>query len=107
MNYKKKIVDILTHLGVPVAFLAYNGTKSTYMTFFCYNEQGEEWAEDSEVATGYSVQIDIWSKSDYTTLEAQVQTAMLDAGFKRTSAQDFYETDTKIYHKAMRFIYIE
>ncbi|MDQ7095944.1 hypothetical protein REC12_20325 [Desulfosporosinus sp. PR] len=106
MNYKKLIKDALTPLGIPVEFQKYSGTSSVYITFFCYNEQGEAWAENDEIATGYYVQVDIWSKSDYSTLEEQVLGAMQDAGFYRKTSQDFYEEDTKIYHKAMRFVYV-
>jgi len=31
---------------------------------------------------------------------------MIAAGFIRTTAQDLYESDTQIYHKAMRFSYV-
>jgi hypothetical protein len=103
VSYKKLIKDTLAPLGIPVAFQSYSGDAKTYITYSCYLEQGEEWAEDEEIATGFYVQVDIWSKADYTTLEGQVKIAMLSAGFKRTSAQDFYENDTKTYHKALRF----
>jgi len=106
MNYKKLIMDTLASLTVPVEFQVYSGTAATYITFLCYNEQGEEWAEDAEIATGYYVQVDIWSKSDYTTLEGQVKDALIVAGFSRTSAQDLYEPETKTYHKALRFVYV-
>lgn len=106
MNYKKKVKDTLISLGVPVEFQTYSGSETTYITFFCYNEQGEEWAEDEEYATGYYIQVDIWSSGDYTTLEGQVKDAMIDAGFSRTSAQDFYEDESRIFHKAMRFVIV-
>jgi len=104
MNYNQTIIDALENLGVPVAFQAYTGTAQTYITFFCYNEQGEEWAEDAEIATGYYIQVNLWSKSDYTTLAGQVKDAMIAAGFARTGSQDLYEPETKIYHKALRFV---
>lgn len=107
MNYKKLIRDTLVPLGVPVEFSNYSGDETTYITFFRYNEQGEEWAEDEEIATGYYIQVDIWSKSDYTILEDQVKAAMISAGFSRSSAQDFYEKDTGIYHAAIRFVYVK
>lgn len=106
MNYKKLIIDTLTPLAIPVQFLSYSGNEEAYITFFCYNEQGECWAENKEIATGIYVQVDIWSKTDYTALEEQVKERMSAAGFSRTTCSDYYEPDTKIYHKAMRFIYI-
>ena len=101
------IVTALTPLGVPVYYLRYYGPAvPTYITFYYYNEQGEAWAENEEIATGYYVQIDVWSKSDFITLVEQVKSEMKAAGFIRTSAIDFYEYDTQIYHRAIRFYYV-
>lgn len=102
----KLIVDALKTLNVPVAFQKYSGTALTYITFFIYNEQGEAWADDAEIQTGYYVQVDIWSKSDYTTLVNDVIFAMKSVGFIRNYAADLYETDTNTYHKAIRFNYM-
>ena len=102
------LVSALQPLGVPVSFRNYSGSALTYITFFCYNEQGEAWAENEEIATGFYYQVDIWSKGDYLTLTTQVKNAMEAAGFIRTMAQDLpYEPDTKIYHRAMRFSYVD
>lgn len=103
---RKLVKDTLAPAGVPVEFQKYSGTASIYITFFIYNEQGEDWAENEETATGYSIQVDIWSPGDYTALETQVKSLMKAAGFIRTSSTDMFEPDTRIYHKAIRFNYI-
>lgn len=97
------IVEALKSLKIPVSFQKYNGKESTYITFFSYLEQGEQYADNEEKATGFYIQIDVWSKNDYTELIEKVKTAMKAAGFIRTSAADLFEEDTKIYHKAIRF----
>ncbi len=97
------ITSSLVSLNLPVAYLRYFGSDVPYITYFCYNEQGEAWAENEVIATGYYVQIDIWSKTDYTSLVAMVDLAMKEAGFTRTTAQDLPEYDTKLFHKAIRF----
>lgn len=107
MNYKKEVVDALDSLNIPVEWLNYDGTATTYITFFRIDERGEAWAEDQEVATGYYIQIDLWSLANTTTLEGQIKAAMAAAGWTRTSAQDFYEKDTGIYHVAIRFAYVK
>ena len=86
---------------------SYSGKLSTYITFFCYNEQGEQYADDIEQVTGFYVQVDVWSKDDYSSLIDQVKSNMKAAGFIRTTAQDLIEFDTLIFHKAMRFSYFE
>ena len=105
MNINKKIKDILSPFSVPVEFQSYSGDQNTYITFFCYNELGEVYAENKEIVTGYYVQVDLWSKGDYMVLADSIKSAMINAGFKRTSVADLYEKDTQIFHKAMRFKY--
>jgi hypothetical protein len=36
-----------------------------------------------------------------------VKQLMKEAGFRRTTETDLYEPDTKIYHKVLRFSYVE
>jgi len=102
----KLVIEALKSLNVPVSFQRYNGKQSIYITFFNYLEKGEQYADNEEKATGYYIQIDVWSKNDYTELIENVKNAMEAAGFIRTSAADLFESDTKIYHKAIRFFYL-
>ena len=103
----KMVIDALSGLNVPVAFLKYTGTAKPYITFFFYNERGEVFAENEEVATRYSLQVDVWSSGNYTALVNQVKDALKSVGFSRIDAKDLYEDDTKIYHKAMFFRYTD
>lgn len=103
----KLIIDTLKPLNIPVTFQKYDGKSLTYITFFIYNEQGEIWADDTEILTGYYVQVDVWSKSDYITLVESVISLMQNVGFKRTYAIDLYESDTATYHKTIRFNYMK
>lgn len=107
MNINKLIKDTLKPLGLPVEFQSYSGDKKTYITFFVYDEFGEQFAENKEIVTGYYVQIDIWSNGDYTSFSESVKTLMENIKFKRTSSVDLYEKETKIYHKATRFKYLK
>lgn len=99
----KLIIEALKPLKIPVSFQKYSGKESTYITFFNYLEQGEQYADNEEKATGYYIQLDVWSKNDYIELIEKVKDRMRAAGFIRTFAADIFEDDTKIYHKAMRF----
>ncbi|APM39871.1 hypothetical protein [Clostridium kluyveri] len=98
------IVQTLEPLKVPVSFQKYRGKENTYITFFNYLEQGEHYADNEEKETGYYIQIDVWSKNDYTELVENVTNSMKAAGFRRTSAADLFEEDTKIYHKMLRYV---
>jgi hypothetical protein len=107
MNIKEHIEDTLKPLKIPVCFQGYYGTATTYITYFCYNEQGEAWAENKEKATGLYIQVDRWSKMDFPEIDEQIKSLMESVDFTRTTAQDLYEQDTKTFHKAMRFCYIK
>lgn len=106
MSVNKLIKDALSSLA-PTSFQTYSGTATTYITFFLYDENAALIADDVEVNTRYYVQIDVWSKGDYTNLVEQVKNKLIELGFNRRSAIDLYEDDTKIYHKAMRFSYTQ
>jgi hypothetical protein len=105
MSLNKLIIDTLSPLGVPVNFQRYTGNETTYITFFEYNQQPGLNADDSEQVTEHYIQVDIWSKGDYTNLVQQVKDALNGVGFFRTSETELYEPDTQIFHKVIRFIY--
>lgn len=101
----KLIIDTLKPTGVPVRFQVYNGEKDTYITFFEYNQMGALYTEDVEDKTRHSIQVDVWSKGNYSLLVAQVRELMLNAGFTRNSENEFYEDDLQVFHKVFRFYY--
>lgn len=103
----KLLMDALRPLGIPVAFQKYSGKSETYITFYEYLSSGEEFEDDEEAVTAHYLQIDLWSKGDYTELVGQIRNALLLAGFRRLNEIDLYEEDTKIYHKGMKFYYSE
>ncbi len=104
MSINKEVMLALKDLGVPVRFQRYSGDADTYITFFTYLERPEGHADDQERFTGYYVQVDIWSKQDYSTVVNTVWERMVQADFRRLNFYDLYEEELKIYHKAMRFL---
>ena len=104
---KKLIIDSLKPLDVPACFQRYSGKAETYITFHEYLETGEEYEEDEESLTAHYVQVDVWSKNDYTDLVKEVKDPLIALGFKRLNEMDLYEEDTKIYHKGLKFYYLE
>lgn len=101
-----KVYNILKDLGVPVKW---NIRPPTFpsITYFFYNEYGQEFGDGEEIGTNYSLQVDIWSKSDYSELVEQVKKALKENEFYRISTNEFYEDDVKVYHKVLRFIYLK
>lgn len=109
-NIKKSIRDVLNNSEIlnlladrKVYFLHASSPKTPYLEYQIYDENGEEWAENKEIATNYYIQIDLFSKTDYSDIELKIKEKMINAGFDRTSGADLYEEDTLLYHKAMRF----
>ena len=103
MTLNQQILAALSDINVPVAFQTYSGKENTYITFFTYLDKPEQHADDEEIKTGYYVQIDIWTKGDYTELVGEAHKKMKQAGFIKLNYYDLYEKDLKIHHKVMRY----
>lgn len=101
------IVDALKPLKIPVTFQRYTGKAKEYITFHEYLVKGEEYEEDAESLTAHYIQVDVWSKNDYTATVSKVKENLINAGFKRKSEIDLYEENTEIYHKGLKFYYLE
>ncbi|MBT2735136.1 hypothetical protein [Bacillus sp. ISL-7] len=105
MSLNSLIITELKPLA-PTFYLTYSGSIFPHITFFEFNQQSALNADDSEEMTSYSIQVDIWSLNDYTSLVDQVKTSLQAIGFRRTNETEFYENDTKIYHKVLRFNFV-
>lgn len=105
MNINSLVISTLAPTGVPVNFQSYTGNATTYITFFEYNQQGTLFGDDTEQRTQYSIQVDVWSKGNYTHVVEQVRALMIGSGFIRNSEGELYENDTKTFHKYFRFYF--
>lgn len=64
--------------------------------------------EDSEESlTAHYIQVDVLSKKDYTDTVKNIKELLLKVEFKRLNEIDLYEEDIKIYHKGLKFYYLE
>jgi hypothetical protein len=73
------------------------------LTFSFVNETGEVFTEDGEAETEFVMQVDVWSKNDYTDIVNQVKEKLKEIEFHRIFEHDDFEADTQIYHKILRF----
>lgn len=62
--------------------------------------------DDTEVEVA-SVQVNIWSGKDQTSLKDRIRKLMKRAGFYYMGGNDELETDTKVFINAMRFMYAQ
>lgn len=106
MSFNKLIIDTLKPFA-PTSFQTYSGTIFPHITFFELYQGAELNADDEEEMTAYSIQVDIWAHDDYTNLVKQVKASLKILGFRRAFETEFYENDTKIYHKVLRFNFVE
>lgn len=110
VNIKKFMKDTLSDSEIlnltadkKVYFLHANKPNTPYVEYEMFDENGQEWAENKEIATNFYVQVDIFSNTDYTDLEDKIKEKLINAGFNRSMCADLYENDTQLFHKAMRF----
>lgn len=115
MNYKLMVISTLAPLELPTFFQRYNGnitiTDSTaiqYITFFRYDMQDSEWAENDSIAWLYHVQVDLWCKNmPVGDLDDQIIALMEAAGWKRENVADGIEDDPNMTHIAIRFNFLD
>lgn len=101
----KLIYDSLSPLGVPVSYGWYNEKyKDTHISFFVLMELPEAFSEDEEEISSIHIQVDLWSLED-SNLNRKIKSVLKKAGFYFSESKNDFETDTLIYHKAMRFKY--
>lgn len=76
-----------------------------YITLFELTNFDSAWADGAAITAEVHLQVDIWVKGASTSaIAAEVDKIMKTLEFKRTSGADFYENDTGIYHKALRYV---
>jgi hypothetical protein len=103
--------ELLSHLGkdkygnVPIYQLAAGDpAKFPRITFFEVDNNDSEFADDKPIGSTVVVQIDVWNQGGSTSaISGEVDKTMKMLGFFRSSGPDFYEDDTKVFHKALRY----
>lgn len=109
MDIENLIYEILSSLECSVRYGWYDESmQSTHVTYFIVREAVDESLDDEIDSLAYSVQIDIWSMSDDDKkIKKQIIKLLRAQGFGFEDSADLFETDTKIYHKSMRFNYVK
>lgn len=102
----KLVKSILDPIGVPVANVTYLGDENTYIVFNIWSVPGLH-ADDTEIKTEHTVQIDIFSPGNLTNLAKQVKSRMLGAGFMREYENEGYVEEAKKFRKTYRFNYLK
>ncbi|MDT2261690.1 hypothetical protein P7H06_22350 [Paenibacillus larvae] len=103
MTIQSLILSKLKELPVQVAFETPILRKRICMWSFYQRRTPAVCADDEEQLTKYFIQVDIWSKGDYTEIEKQVKQKMQELGAIRTSAFGLYAPDIRMYQKVFTF----
>ncbi|WP_300856811.1 hypothetical protein [uncultured Clostridium sp.] len=101
-------LEDISKRGITVVQGWYDGNiNDTHVTFCLLNDRNNNVSDDEVEDVVYTVQVDIWSKNDEWKLKKEIKNLMIKNDFSYLDGADFFETDTKIHHKALRFNYLE
>lgn len=91
-------------LGVPVAHLKYKGNSKKYVVWTIINEEPLFSYEDDIQYSKVTVDIDIYSDSNYLNVMSSIKNIMKQNEWTwEEDSSEFYENDTKLYHKTCTF----
>ena len=113
MDIIETIDSILLSALSPLSIKSFYGwydsnINETHVTFIQLNDTDTDYADDEAESVEYYVQVDIWSKDNMESLKKTIKTAMKTIdNCTYNQGIDFYETDIKLYHKALRFYIVE
>ena len=100
------IEEIFSDFPVPVSFLNYDGTATTYITYQQTDADGSLSGDDGLIGYIDYYDFDIYSKGNYIKLIEQVKAILTENGFTwqpSRSSGDLYESNTGYFHKTLCF----
>lgn len=109
MNEYKLLKQIFSNLYVnenkiPVNYLTYKGDSKTYVTYTFIGDDPTLFADNKEVGSIVSVDVDIYSDGNLLNIEERIIELMIENDFiRKGTSPDMYEEDTKMYHKTIEF----
>lgn len=90
--------------SVPVAHLRYKGTSKTFVTWSILGEKPSLSADDEQIFSVVSVDIDVFSNGNYSKLITEIKRRMKENGWLwLEDSPEMYEDDTGLYHRTITF----
>lgn len=71
------------------------------------DDRNEDYACDNAISRKFVIQVDVFSKGDYSTLVKTIEEVLTEKEYRFVNGFDIWEDDTKLYHKVLRFNYKE
>lgn len=91
-------------LDVPVSHLKYKGKEKTYVVWTLLDETPLSASDDEIDYSEVSVDIDIYSESNYLKLMSSIKSIMKNNDWMwQDDSSEMYEEDTKLYHRTCTF----
>ena len=108
MNEEIKLIlgDGMTVGGkeIPVAHLRYKGKSKKFVTWTITGEIPALSANDEDLCSICSVDIDIFSDGNYLDIEKQIKQKMKNNDWIWVEdSEEMYEEDTELYHKTISY----
>ncbi|CAI6023488.1 hypothetical protein PAECIP112173_00345 [Paenibacillus sp. JJ-100] len=89
--------------NVKVYPLAAPDISNPKITFFELTNFDNKYAGDQAVSSSIHFQIDLWHSSNTSKISIAANRVMESLGFVRSGTNSMYESDTKTYHKVLRY----
>ncbi len=103
-NLNTEIESLLANLGVPIAYMFYEGNADTYITYMQIDKD-EVLAGDNDILGCVQFyDFDVYSKGNYLQVIDDLIEALTDGGWTYQPSRDsvdMYERDTKYFHKTI------
>lgn len=92
-------------LDVPVAHFKYKGKEKAYVVWTIIDETPLSASDDEIDYSEVTVDIDIYSESNYLSLMSSIKKIMKDNEWLWDGdSPEMYEEDTKLYHRTCTFV---
>ena len=108
MNEELKLILgenlIIGEEQIPIAHLRYKGNSKKYVTWTITGEAPALSANDEDLCSLVSVDVDIFSDGNYLDIEKQIKKIMKNNDWVWVEdSAEMYEEDTNLYHKTLSF----
>ena len=108
MNEELKLILgenlIIGEEQIPIAHLRYKGNSKKYVTWTITGEEPALSANDEDLCSLVSIDVDIFSDGNYLDIEKQIKQKMKNNDWVWVEdSEEMYEEDTGLYHKTCSF----
>ena len=108
MNEELKLILgenlIVKGTEIPVAHLKYKGSSKTYVTWTITGEDPALTANDEDLCSICSVDVDVFSDGNYLDIIKEIKRIMKNNDWVWVEdSEEMYEEDTELYHKTCSF----